>query len=84
VKDSFYEELERVFDKFTKNRMKILLGNFSVKVDREYVFKPTIRNESLHEIGNDNGATVINSTASKNHAPKSKMLGGWVGPQSRK
>jgi hypothetical protein len=28
VKDSFYEELERVFVKFPKYRMKILLGYF--------------------------------------------------------
>jgi hypothetical protein len=28
VKDSFYKELERVFDKFLKYRMKILLGDF--------------------------------------------------------
>jgi hypothetical protein len=42
VKDSFYEELERVFDKFPKYHMKILLGDFNAKVDREYIFKPTI------------------------------------------
>jgi hypothetical protein len=30
VKNSFYEEFERVFDKFRKYHMKILLGYFSV------------------------------------------------------
>jgi hypothetical protein len=35
VKDRFYEELERVFDKFPKCRMKILLGEFNAKVSRE-------------------------------------------------
>jgi hypothetical protein len=34
--------------------MKIWLGDFSVKVGRKDTFKPTIRNESLHEISNDN------------------------------
>jgi hypothetical protein len=48
VKDSFYEELEHVFDKFPKYRMKILLGDFSAKVGREDIFKLTIGNESLH------------------------------------
>jgi hypothetical protein len=48
VKDSFYEELERVFDKFPKYHMEILLGDFNAKVGREYIFKPTIGNESLH------------------------------------
>jgi hypothetical protein len=35
--------------------MKSLLGDFNTKVGREDIFKTTIRNESLHEIGNDNG-----------------------------
>jgi hypothetical protein len=34
VKDSFYEELECMFDKFHKCHMKILLRDFSVKVGR--------------------------------------------------
>jgi hypothetical protein len=44
VTDSFYEELERVFDKFPKYHMKILLGDFNAKLDREDIFKPTIGN----------------------------------------
>jgi hypothetical protein len=39
VKDSLYEELERVFDKFPKYHMKILLGDFNAKVGREDIFK---------------------------------------------
>jgi endonuclease III-like uncharacterized protein len=35
VKDSFYEELERVFDKFQKYHMKIVLGDFNAKVGRK-------------------------------------------------
>jgi hypothetical protein len=34
--------------------MKILL-DFNAKVGREVTFKPTIGNESLHEVSNDNG-----------------------------
>jgi hypothetical protein len=47
--DSFYDELERVFDKFPKYHVKILLGDFSAKVGREDILKPTIWNKSLHE-----------------------------------
>jgi hypothetical protein len=54
VKDSFYKELERVFDKFPKYHMKILLGEFNAKVGRENLFKQTIGNEGLHKISNDN------------------------------
>jgi hypothetical protein len=49
VKDSFYEELEHVFDKFHKYLMKILLGNFSPEVCREDILKPTVGSENLHE-----------------------------------
>jgi hypothetical protein len=46
--------------------MKILLGDFSTKVEREDIFKPTIGNESWHEINNDNGFRVVNNSTSKN------------------
>jgi hypothetical protein len=39
--------------------MKIMLGDFNAKVGREDIFKPTIGNESLHEISNDNGIRVV-------------------------
>jgi hypothetical protein len=55
VKDSFYKEVELVFDKFHKYHMKILLGEIILKVGRKDIFKPTNRNESLHEICNYNG-----------------------------
>jgi hypothetical protein len=70
VKDSFYEELERVFDKFPKYHMKILLGDFNAKVCREDIFKLTIGNESLHEISNDNGVRLVNYATSKTSESK--------------
>ena len=45
-KDSFYKELEQVFDHYPKYHMKILLGDFNAKLRRENIFKPTIWNES--------------------------------------
>jgi hypothetical protein len=38
LKDSFYEELKRVFDKFLKYNMKMLLGDFNEKVGEELPF----------------------------------------------
>jgi hypothetical protein len=49
MKKRFYGELERVFDKFSKYHMKILLGTFIAKVGREDIFKPTVGSKSLHE-----------------------------------
>jgi exonuclease III len=70
MKDVFYEELEHVFDKFPRYHMKILLGDFNVKVGREDIFKPTIGSESLHENINDNGVRVVNFATSKNLTTK--------------
>jgi hypothetical protein len=55
VKDSFYEELEHVFNKFPNHHMKSLLRHFNVKVSREDISKPTIENESWYESSNHNG-----------------------------
>jgi hypothetical protein len=74
VKDSFCEELGRVFDQFPRYDMRILLGDFNAKVGRESIFKPTIGNESLHEISNGNGVRVVNFATSKNLAVKSTMF----------
>jgi hypothetical protein len=71
IKDSFYEELEQVFDQFPRNHMKTLLGDINAKVGREDIFKPIIGNESLHEANNDNGVRVVNFATSKNLIVKS-------------
>jgi hypothetical protein len=74
LKDSFYEELEQVYDHFTKYHMKILLGEFNAKVGRENIFKPTIGNESLHQDSNDNGVRIVNFAISRNLVVKSTMF----------
>jgi hypothetical protein len=74
VNDSFYEELECMFDKFPKYHMKILLEDFNAKVGRENIFKPTFGNESLHKISNDNRGRLVNFATSKNITVKSTMF----------
>jgi len=59
TKDSFYKELECVFNQFPKYCMKILL-HFNTKVGRDDNFKPTVRHESLYGISTDNGVRVVN------------------------
>jgi exonuclease III len=73
IKESFYEELGRVFDQFPRYDMKILSGDFNAKVGREDIFKPTIGNESSHEISNDNGVREVTFATSKNLVVKSTM-----------
>jgi hypothetical protein len=73
VKDSFYEELWRVFDQFPRYDIKISLGNFNAKVGRENIFKLT-RNDGLHEISNDNGFRVVDFATYKNSVVRSTMF----------
>jgi hypothetical protein len=60
--------------KSKKKHMKILLRDCNAKVGREDIFKPTIENESLHEISNDNGVRVVNFATPKNLRDKSIMF----------
>jgi len=53
--------------------MKILLGDFNVKVGRENIFKLVIGNDGLHQDSNDNGVRIVNFATSKNLV-KSMML----------
>jgi hypothetical protein len=53
--------------------MKILLGHFNARVGREDIFKPTIGNENLHEISNDNRVRAVNFATSINVIVKSTM-----------
>jgi hypothetical protein len=68
--DSIYEELERVFDKFPKSYAKMVFGNSNDEVGREDISKPTIGNESLQEISNDNEVGVRNIATSKHLSVK--------------
>jgi hypothetical protein len=45
MKDRLYKVLERVFHKFPKYHLKIMIGDFTAKVGRENIFKPIIGNE---------------------------------------
>jgi hypothetical protein len=59
------ELIEKIFQIKAQYLMKILLGDFNAEVGREDVFKPTIGNESLHEISNDNGVRVQITVATR-------------------
>ena len=39
IQSQIYDELEQVFDLFPDYDMKILLGDFKAKVERENIFK---------------------------------------------
>jgi hypothetical protein len=72
VKDSFYEELEHVFDKFPKYHINILLGDSNAKVGKEDIFKPLgmrVYTKSVMTVE----LRVVNFATSKNLTGKSTM-----------
>jgi len=54
--------------------MKILLGDYNAKVGRENIFKPTVGNERLRQVSNDNGVRIVNFATSKSLVIKSTMF----------
>jgi len=59
LKDMFYDELERVYNGLSGHCLKIILGDFNSQVDRETIYRPTIGNESAHEVSNGNGTRLV-------------------------
>jgi hypothetical protein len=63
-----------ITQKFIKYYIKILLGEFNTKADREDIFKPKVEKECLNEISNGNGVRVVNFATSKNLIVKNTMF----------
>jgi hypothetical protein len=52
--------------------MKILLGDFNIKVGEKYIFKLTTGNECLGQDSSDNGVRIVNFVTQKIYLPRSK------------
>ena len=63
-----------MFDHFPKYHIKMLLGDFNAKVERENIFRPTIGQDSLHQDSNDNGVRLVNFATSKTLVVNSTMF----------
>jgi hypothetical protein len=51
-----------------------MLGDFNAKLRRDDIRKPAVGNESLLQVGNDNGVRIVNFAVSKNLAVNSTMF----------
>jgi exonuclease III len=65
-KDTFYQDLDRTVDSLPSNDVKLVLGDFNVKVGMEAEHHWTVGPDSLHNISNDNGVRLIDFSMSKN------------------
>jgi hypothetical protein len=50
---------KQFFEHFPKYHLKILLGDFNARVEREKFFKQTIGNESLLPDNNDSDVRIV-------------------------
>jgi hypothetical protein len=73
VKDRFYEEPERVFDKFLKYHMK-MLGDFSAKIGREDISNQQLGMRVFAKLVMIMDLRVVNFATSKNLIVKSTMF----------
>jgi hypothetical protein len=54
--------------------MKFFLGDVIAKVEGQLIFKPTVGNVSLPEIGSDNGVRIVNFATSRNLSVESSVF----------
>lgn len=64
-KETFYAQLERLYDMAPHYDIKIILGDLNAKIGKEEDLTPTIGKHSLHEESNDNGLKLVSFAASK-------------------
>ena len=55
VKDLFYEQLDKAYNKLHAYDIKLLLSDFNAQVGKENIYMGTIGKHNLHNVINDNG-----------------------------
>jgi hypothetical protein len=64
--------------------MKILFGDFSAKLGREDIYRPTVGDLSLHENNNNNGFSGILKCNCEGHSePPWKYNNSWTSSDGR-
>jgi exonuclease III len=66
IKDDFYQILEHIYNALPENDIKLIVGDFNVKIGKEEIYKGITGKHSLHTTSNDNGERLIDFAGSKN------------------
>ena len=70
----FYEDLERIYIKVLKDDIKVVMGDFNVKVGKESGVAPNVGKYGLHEETNNNGWRMTEFAITKNMAISSTLF----------
>jgi len=73
-KDDFYEDLERIYMKAPKHYIKIVMGDFNAKVDKELGLAPNVPKYNLREETNNNGWKMIDFAITKDMVISSTLF----------
>ncbi|XP_017487696.1 PREDICTED: craniofacial development protein 2-like [Rhagoletis zephyria] len=89
-KNSFYTDLEKLYDNQSANTVRLVVGDFNAKVGQETEYRPTIGPESLHEECNENGMLLVNFATMEEMIVSSTFFprrlfhkSTWVSPDGR-
>jgi hypothetical protein len=74
IKDNFYEEVERVFDKFPKYHVKILFGDFNAKAGRKDICSQQLGVKVYTKLVMMMELVLVNFATSKNLTVRSIMF----------
>lgn len=71
IKDSFYDELDRIYDSIPTSDIKMVIGDMNAQVGKEEAFRTVVGVHSLHAKSNDNGCRLVQFAAAKNMVTRS-------------
>lgn len=54
----FYEEVKRIYDSLPTHCIKVIVEDLNAQIGIEFMLRPTIGQESMHETSNDNGRKI--------------------------
>ncbi|KAJ3650006.1 hypothetical protein Zmor_021719 [Zophobas morio] len=66
IKRAFYEKLEEVYEKTSKEDILMLAGDFNAQIGRELCYQEVAGPHTLHDVTNQNGEIVCDPAAAMN------------------
>jgi endonuclease/exonuclease/phosphatase family metal-dependent hydrolase len=73
IKNSFYDRLDRTYQKMPKHDVKIIIGDMNAKVGKDLMI-PNVGKFGLHNVSNDNGTRLADFSVTRNLVISSIMF----------
>jgi hypothetical protein len=73
IMNSFYDRLDRTYQKMPKHGIKIIIGDMNAKVGKDLII-PNVGKFGLHDVSNDNGTRLADFSVTRNLVINSTMF----------